>query len=220
MAGNLRQRGPFSLDVYDLDKNIFLSLITKIFYTPPPPDVCTDWIVNGDFEESGGWLFQAWHTVPPVYSNLHAHSPDWSMQTGIPVGEENKMAFTEIFQDINIPSGASSATLSFWIYTISNDPHAAASALEPVDPGIVNVPEAPDHDQQYAYILDTDGDVEKVLFKTYTSDRKTWVKYTYDLDEYIGESIRLLFGTYNDGRGGRTGTTVMYTDDVSLKVCR
>jgi bacillopeptidase F (M6 metalloprotease family) len=39
---------------------------------------------------------------------------------------------------------------------------------------------------------------------------------TYDLTVYAGSTIKLQFGTYNDGFGG---VTAMYVDDVSMQIC-
>jgi len=43
-----------------------------------------------------------------------------------------------------------------------------------------------------------------------------WTNYTFDLSNYIGRSIYIQFGTYNDGLDGITS---MYMDDVTLQAC-
>ena len=55
-------------------------------------------------------------------------------------------------------------------------------------------------------------------FKWYDKlNNRTWEYKTVFLNEYIGQSISVDFGTYNDGFGG---VTAMYVDDVTLSICR
>jgi len=43
-----------------------------------------------------------------------------------------------------------------------------------------------------------------------------WVYREYDLSAYAGQYVRIQFGTYNNGYGGRS---VMYVDDVQVQIC-
>lgn len=90
--------------------------------------------------------------------------------------------------------------------------------LGPLDLDLESIDEVliPATDQQYAYILDEDGEVKRVLLMMYASNTYTWVRYEFDAAAYIGQTIQIKFGTYNDGIGG---TTAMYIDDVALETC-
>ena len=70
-------------------------------------------------------------------------------------------------------------------------------------------------DRQYVLILNTSGQVLKSLLWT-RSDARTWQRATFDLAAYRGLTIRLAFGTYNDGT---SGTTALYSDDATITVC-
>jgi hypothetical protein len=70
-------------------------------------------------------------------------------------------------------------------------------------------------DAQYALILDPgDGAILETLFWEQTNSQM-WQSRTFDLSAYAGQTIRLHFGTFNDGSGGHTGLIV---DNVSLLV--
>ena len=70
-------------------------------------------------------------------------------------------------------------------------------------------------DRQYVLILDTEGQVLKNLLWT-RSNARAWQRATFDLTAYRGRTIRVLFGTYNDGDGNRTA---LYSDDAVLTAC-
>ncbi len=177
---------------------------------------CTNEITNGGFEATGGWNYIGPQVVPPAYSTTYAHAGSYSMLTGIPVGGTNQIAFTEIFQEVSLPSGADKAELSFWIYTTSSVTTTELNALGPLDFDSIDTVMIPQTDQQYAYILDEDGDVERVLLKMYASNANAWLHYSFNVSAYLGDTIQILFGTYNDGIGG---SSAIYIDDVILETC-
>jgi hypothetical protein len=179
-------------------------------------------IKNGGFEVVSDWFYIAPQVVPPTYSATFFHTGAVSMQTGIPVGDPNQTSFSEVFQDFRIPRNVSRASLSFWLYTTSGVTAAELEGAGPLDMESLDIPAAPEIpaipiiDQQYAYILDEDGNVNRILFKMYASNTNAWVQYTFDLRAYIGDNLTLKFGTYNDGIGGNTA---MWIDDVILDTC-
>jgi hypothetical protein len=69
-------------------------------------------------------------------------------------------------------------------------------------------------DVQYILVLDTNG----YWLDTLLWDRSSsgWTQLQYNLSRFRGQTIRLQFGTYNNGYGG---VTSMYVDDVSLVAC-
>jgi hypothetical protein len=72
------------------------------------------------------------------------------------------------------------------------------------------------NDVQYAIILDVNDNVlEFVMWKL--SNEQYWVWHQFGLLRYAGRSIKVQFGTYNDGWGGISS---MYVDDVDLEICR
>jgi len=123
---------------------------------------------------------------------------------------------------VTIPAGAASATLDFWWYPISTEGPLAATTAKQSELALLTqafAGETPAEvmagDRQYVLILNTSGQVLKSLLWT-RSDARTWQRATFDLAAYRGLTVRLAFGTYNDGTGG---TTALYSDDATITVC-
>jgi hypothetical protein len=72
-------------------------------------------------------------------------------------------------------------------------------------------------DIQLVLILDTDNNELKRLYGQRRNDR-TWLLGENDLMEFRGQTIKLYFGTFNNGRWNQ-GVTAMFVDDVELEVC-
>jgi hypothetical protein len=105
-------------------------------------------------------------------------------------------SFSSVSQEVTIPGGAASATLSFWYYPLCQGTE----------------------DWQTAVIYDPAwGFLAYAMPKT-CSNSQTWTHHTFDLTPYKGQTIRVYFGVYNNG-GWDGGKTAMYLDDVSVQVC-
>jgi bacillopeptidase F (M6 metalloprotease family) len=74
-----------------------------------------------------------------------------------------------------------------------------------------------EEDWLYLYVNDDEGDfLERLMWEKTIDSKNTWLRYRFDLSDYMGQKIQLLFGTYNDGRGG---PSAVYIDDVVLGTC-
>jgi hypothetical protein len=56
-----------------------------------------------------------------------------------------------------------------------------------------------------------------MLFKWYHENLAYWLSRQFDLTNFRGQAISVLFGAANDGWNGNTA---LYVDDVYLEVCR
>ncbi len=199
---------------------------------------CEDQIVNGGFEiqdpdpNISGWLYITPQGANPVYTQSFAHTGLWSMRTGIPTTGADLEAFSEVFQrNIDLPSDHSGAMLTFWLNTTRIDgvvppigapPAVSAPAIEvPSVTGLGSPPRAvnatPEEDWFYLYVYDDEGDyLDRLMWEKTIDSKNTWLRYRFDLSDYMGQKIQLLFGTYNDGRGG---PSAVYIDDVVLGTC-
>ena len=155
---------------------------------------CEDKIRNGGFE-TGGFTYWSTNGNPQVTSSLW-HSDGHSALLG---GQDNTNA--SFYQEVTIPAGATSATLTYWRFIFTQD-----------------VPDWP-WDFLYVQARDTSG---AVLATLQTLDNRNagpaWVKSTVDLKAYpalFGKTIRLAFHETNDV----SGPTSFYIDDVALEVC-
>jgi hypothetical protein len=169
------------------------------------PTGCVDLIANGGFEDTAGWEIPS-TPYPAAYSQAQAHGGSRSMRTGILDPAANKYSYSSIRQLVTIPEGASSATLRAWLYPLSEE--AAASYLPPPESFLAG-------DAQYVLVLNPANQWQERIFWQRRDDRD-WIFYEVDLLDYAGQTIKLQFGTLNDGAAG---VTAMYVDDVSLQVC-
>ena len=188
-------------------------LICKQEVTPP---ACNK-VKNSDFEDG----YNDWTRPPqdfkPVLSDVHAKSGIYSMKTG----NTYNQSFSEFYQDVPIPAGAANATLKFHVYTKSEEVATAVPDINllpsmPQEGDSWNSPLTPATDTQYAYVLDTSDNVLKRLMWWSNSNTNGWTYLEFDLSAYKGQTVRLLFGTYNDGNNGKS---TMWVDTVYLDAC-
>jgi len=189
-----------------------------------------------------GWLADVPQNYLPGYSPTIFHTGLWSMRTGIPtyaVAEDLLLdGFSEVYQTVDMrdPSPIheihyTEALLTFWLYTtrvegIVPPPDGVPAGLAPEravptlsglasrGPAVVN--DTPEEDWIYVYVFDNNWNLLDRLVWEKATNTNTWVRYEFDATEYLGQRIKLLFGTYNDGRGG---PSAMFVDDVVMGVC-
>lgn len=135
------------------------------------------------------------------------------MRTGIVNAVDNRYSYSTTTQTVTIPSGAVDQILRFWMYPQSSEP---TYMRLPVNPLAIEEKNAVDvGDAQMALILDSGGNILERLLIDRRNDQ-AWIPYSFDISHYAGRTIRVYFGTYNNGTGGITG---MHVDDVTLGTC-
>ncbi|OGO33967.1 MAG: hypothetical protein A2Z16_15920 [Chloroflexi bacterium RBG_16_54_18] len=180
--------------------------------TIPPPD-CSEGITNNSFEQDSDWIIPVTE-FSAGYSTAQAHSGARSMRTGIIYTAHNRYSYSDAAQVITISSLANDIELRLWLY---------ASSGEAVTLGLPEIPKERTfgvaylaNDVQYVILLDRFGNwIDTLLWQR--NNAQKWQLHTFDLSNYSGSTIRVQFGTYNNGAGG---VTAMYVDDASLQVCR
>ncbi len=189
--------------------------------TATPTVGCPQLLVNPGFEFDEAWKM-AVSAVPAGYSTETAHSGARSLRTGIDAGPD-KYVYSSGYQDVVIPAETTNAALSFWWHPVSAEASMSATAAAPPDPALV---QAVVHgngpagmlagDLQYAVLADQNGNILQTLLWTH-SNARTWQPASYAISESLaGRTVRVLFGTYNDGDGS---SSAMYVDDVALTLC-
>lgn len=174
---------------------------------------CDQVFDNPGFETADGWYIPV-TVYSAAYSTARAHAGIWSMRTGIVYSGDNIYSYSDAGQEITIDGSATSITLHGWIYTLSGE--AAHVPLAPEPSGIFGR-EPLANDMQYILVLDQYGNILEILYWDRT-DTQSWEEVSFELDpaDYRGRTIKIQFGTYNDGWGG---ITAMYVDDLGLEVC-
>ncbi|MEA3334586.1 MAG: PT domain-containing protein [Chloroflexota bacterium] len=164
----------------------------------PEAQTCTNLIANSGFEARHAW--QRGNSASPArYVQSPVFDGFWAMQMGIR-NQPNVNAYSSIRQRITIPSNASSAQVTFWVWTESE---AGAGA-----------------DKQELLLLppganERSGSEVAVLWRVLLNN-PSWQQVTIPLNDYIGGTFDLYFNAYNDGFGGRTA---MIVDNVSVTSC-
>ncbi|WP_158598349.1 S53 family peptidase [Falsibacillus albus] len=100
-----------------------------------------------------------------------------------------------IYQTVSIPSSATSATLTFWTYVNTTETSHA-------------------YDYLYAQVRNTSGSTLATLMTVNDGSGSGWVKHTYDLTSYKGQTVQIAFKGTNDS----SNPTDFFVDDVSLQV--
>lgn len=214
----------------------------EVCSTPPPPPICSQRITNGGFENNAGWYIP-YTAFSAGYSNWLKHSGARSMRTGIVYSYHNRYSYSDFRQTISIPAGMSTARLNFYAFSMSGEAYAGAPpvsdpqlAPQPAPPKVTTEEEAllaapalaaerptaaelgadaMAGDVQYLLVLDRYGYwIDTLIWRR--SNESYWRYFSFNLDRYIGSTIILQWGTYNNGY---SGVTSMYVDDVSLLAC-
>jgi len=163
--------------------------------TPTLPPISGNIIINGDFESEGGWIFSLTRH-PASYSTQVVRGGARSARAGIVDGVD-RYSYSSIVQPVTIPADARRATLTYWVYPMSDD-------IFPRDIQMVLI---------LSERFRTIAFVDRTL-----SDARGWVQRSYDMMPFAGRTVYVYFGVYNGGRTGQT--SAMYVDDVSLTVER
>lgn len=162
-------------------------------------EVCYNAVINSSFETRDGWQLGG-GLLPPQYVNWPVRSGLSAMQAGN-VNQPNNNAFSNFRQTLNIPTNATSAQLSFWVWT----------QAEP-NPGT---------DRQELLLLIPGANVQtfsgSAIWTAPQPNSGIYQEVRLDLNSQIGRYFDLAFSVYNDGAGGRSA---MFIDDVTLTVCQ
>jgi hypothetical protein len=193
----------------------------------PTEDLCSNIILNKGFEDPSdladdgwGWELPATEYTARITQN-RPRVGEYSLETGIIDPGDNLWSYSSGYQAVTIPSGISSATLSFWNYTTSND--AMVRWLPTIFWNIVAGPPSLDepatYDMQYMAIEDlTVGGTAQIRWGGGTYNNQYWDFVSLDLLSlgYGNHVLRIWFSSFNDGWGGITS---MYVDDVKVEIC-
>jgi hypothetical protein len=161
--------------------------------TPTPVSTCNEALTNPGFESgTAPWVASAGngHTI---VSTTRPHSGSFSAL----LGGYNR-ATDQIYQQITIPSTATSATLSYWWYMTTKE------STHPWD-------------FLYTRIQNSSGTTLATLQTVNDgSTANTWVHPSFDLTAYKGQTIRVAFVATTD----RSQATTFFVDDASVNICQ
>ncbi|MBN1402793.1 MAG: hypothetical protein JXA74_18265 [Anaerolineae bacterium] len=200
---------------------LFLPLIFADGELVPDPSPTPTWpiadcyeaLVNGGFEDgTTGWVIPATAYSAELSTDV-VRTGTQSLRMGIVDIADNIQSYSDAQQTVTIPNVIASATLRFWLYSLSGDAGPVPTPL-PRDAGVQPLQDL-EYDVQYLLILDeTDQWIDTLMW--HARDDQQWLSYEYNLAGYAGQTIKLQFGVYNTGADG---VTAMYLDDASFEIC-
>ena len=160
----------------------------------PAPSNCQQLVVNGNFEARTGWRLLV-TPYPGAYSAEKVFEGKSSLRLGLLDKDRNVFSFSTGYQLIRLPANAKTITLKALVWRGSTS--------------------TADHDFQYLIVDPQHGRPQRVFLAP--SNSQKWEPIVYDATALKGQLVRLIFGTYNNGRAGKT---IMYVDTVSLESCK
>ncbi len=163
--------------------------------TPTPvPGGCSEKVSNGGFESGS---LSPWTQSSGSYSVLDTSAPHTGSYNTWFAGYNN--ANDTLYQNVTIPSTASSASLTYWWKQTTQEACCTA------------------YDFMYVQVYNTSGTLLGTLQTiSNASTSGTYTKSTYSLLAYKGQTVRLQFRATNDS----SLPTNFFVDDVSLNVCQ
>ena len=185
------------------------------------PDPCQELLLNRSFEYDGAWRIP--QTAYPAGRLQDKHSRGyWSMRSGIIDPAANVRSYSDFSQDVVLPAGKT-ITLRFqrWpMATAAARRSGHGQGLNVLDDTVTvaefyQLLETGAGDLQYGMLIAPPGGKIKYLY-TGLADDQRWIDQVFDLTAYGGQTVRLQFGTYNDGAGT---IAAQYFDNFSLQAC-
>jgi len=152
-----------------------------------------DLVLNGSFEEPDTSVWTAGGTVGAVRRVIGAYDGSYSLS----VGDDPTAGTSTASQRFWIPSGATSAQLSFWVRGIAPSGAPASG------------------DWQEAALYDASGSLIETIFHEAVST-DIWTQKSADLAAWAGNVVELRFTVQSSA--GPNGSPVLYVDSVTLPV--
>lgn len=182
---------------------ILLAIVSTIVAPPSAHGFnltdCTEWIVNGGFEQGdAGWQQQASPPLPPGAMLVDAFFPHTGALGAYLAGRNG--ASDRLSQTLALPAGLTSGTLTFW-WALSTQEDAGAFDFMKIE----------------LYNASGGALITTLLTVDNTSASDwIWTPETFDLTSYAGQTVTLRFTATNDATGS---PTAFFADDVSLSLC-
>jgi hypothetical protein len=161
------------------------------------PAGCTDLVVNGGFEQDGGWTQVSRGDTALIDTQLPR-----SGKRSAWLGGSDQEPLQYIYQDVQLPANATNITLAYARYT-----HEEFSGLL----GILA------DDTKFSVVLaNPSGDLLATLeeISSAKADEK-WREQSADLSAFAGKTLRLAFSSENP----RGNISSMFVDEVALVAC-
>jgi hypothetical protein len=163
--------------------------------TTPSGGACSELLSNGGFETGSAspWVASSNHAATLIRT-MRPHSGTYSAF----LGDANN-ADDQIYQQVSIPAGAASVTLSYWWSRFTQETGVTARDLFTVT------------------LRDSSGGLLATLnaANNATGTALTWYQAAHNLSAYVGRTVRVHFQVTTNG----SNPSDFSVDDVSLQTC-
>lgn len=169
--------------------------------TPLPPEdlSCPNILVNGGFEGYDGWHFGE-DPVPPRYTSEAVQEGTRAVLLGNPPDNPNNVVtFSSVRQLVTLPFTSGQIQLRWWRLLRTAQAGTPTSTT----------------DRQDLILLAPNLKPIQILRRELRNDG-IWQEDVVDLTAYRGQTLYIYFNAFNDGNNART---LMYLDNVRLRVC-
>ncbi len=161
----------------------------------PLPTGCVDLVVNGGFEDNGGWSFGSTPAQAKIV-NTTAYTGTRSVLQGLPTGVGNATAHSSAFQTVALPNTAQQILLRYWEQPGGNSDGA---------------------DYRETLLLNSNFGALATLERTSQAVTDgAWRERSFDLTAHRGRSVVIYLNVYNNGTGSQLWR---YVDQVALLAC-
>jgi hypothetical protein len=165
--------------------------------TPVPQTTggCTNIIVNGGFESSGGWIEETANT-----SIIDTELPH-SGQRSAWLGGQDQETLQYIYQDVSIPANAASVKLNYWRLVHEEKKNSNRQV---------------DDAKFWTVLANSDGDVLATVEQFVSSQGDdNWAQSSFDITQFAGKTVRVAFIASNP----QDNISSYFVDDVELLSC-
>ena len=189
------------------------------------PNPVQELLSNRSFEYTGVWRIPD-TAYDAAYSQDQHYDGYWSMRSGITATNTNVRSYSDFSQDVTLPV-TGTVTLRFHRWAEAAQRGSVSGSAQDSGPQLAAAADnattleefhaaldATAGDLQYGLVIEQPGNKIHYLYKG-LDNQKAWKEETFDLTGYLGKTVRLQFGTYNDGSGA---TAAQYFDAFSLQV--
>ncbi len=169
--------------------------------TPLPPEdlSCPNILVNGGFESYDGWHFGE-DPVPPRYTSDAVQEGTRAVLLGNPPDNPNNVVtFSSIRQLVTLPFTSGQIQLRWWRLLRTAQAGTPTSTT----------------DRQDLILLAPNLKPIQILRRELRNDG-IWQEDAVNLTAYRGQTLFIYFNAFNDSNNART---LMYLDNVRLRVC-
>ncbi|MAT95906.1 MAG: hypothetical protein CL608_01965, partial [Anaerolineaceae bacterium] len=176
LVGSAPERPSFADVVVDQNGTVFVASDVGVWrYETSQFDI----MINGGFETEEVWDLPG-TSLPAQYGDTILYDGQQAMQTGS-FGNDNVVAYSSARQDVTIPAGTQTATLSFYTYAVSGGGAMAGKTAVFPQNSITSIAEptvTTGGDSQYAFILDPDTDAMLQTLFWEQSNSQMWQSRT------------------------------------------